>query len=484
MAKEFRESSIDQIFLLPPDIRDWLPADHRAWFIGQIVDALDINKIEKSYASQTGSGPRAYAPRTMLKILIYGYSVGVRSSRKLEIATHEQVPFRVLSAGQHPDHDTIARFRRENLKSVEDLFLQVLGLCKKAGIVKIGRLVLDGTKVKASANKTKSRTYAQLMESEAELKKQIQEALNEAEQIDQAEDKQYGEGKNDEYLPEALSTDEKRLKIIQELKKKIEVEAEIEKEKVKAEVKKRREEDQRWQEEHGEKFEGRYPQEPGVGKKPLIAESRRNPTDFDSRHMKDGQTGGFIQGYNCQAVVDEGQVIVAIQVTNQNNDKALASVMMEEVKKNIGVLPEKLTADSGYFSERELVRLEPIDSYIPPLERDKGKRLIPTNDGKKITMTEAMKIKLQTPEAKALYKRRKCIVEPVFGQIKEAQMFRSFLLRGIEKVTVEWNLVAMCHNLNKLFRAQSAEVKEGSSIFFKNGTAFLYRFLFLYRFSL
>ena len=184
----------------------------------------------------------------MLKILIYGYSVGVRSSRKLELATHEQVPFRVLSAGQHPDHDTLARFRRENLKWVETLFLQVLGLCKKTGIVKIGRLILDGTKVKASANKTKSRTYAQVVKSEAKLKRQIQEALREAEQVDQEEDKQHGQGKNDEYLPEKLSTDEKRLKIIQELKKKIEIKVELEKEKIKAEVKKRREEDRQWQE--------------------------------------------------------------------------------------------------------------------------------------------------------------------------------------------------------------------------------------------
>ncbi len=455
MAKEFRECGIDQMFLLPPDIREWLPEGHRAWFISQTVDALDISRMEQSYWSKTGAGPRAYAPRMMLKLLIYGYSVGLRSSRKLEVATHEQVAFRVLSAGQHPDHDTIASFRKENLSEVQGLFLQILGICKKAGLVKMGRLVLDGTKVKASANKSKSRTYQQLNESEAELKIQVREALEEAERIDAEEDELYGKGKTEEYLPEELATHEKRLKVIEALKKKIEAEAESEKQRIKAEVIKRREEDRQWKEKTGEKFEGRYPQEPGVGKKSLIAESRRNPTDFDSRNMKESQTGGFIQGYNCQAVVDEGQIIIATQVTNQNNDKGLASVMMEQVKENTGELPEKLSADSGYFSERDLVRLDAIDCYIPPLERDKGKRLITAGD-EKITITEAMRRKLQTLEGETLYRKRKSIIEPVFGQIKETQSFRSFCLRGIEKVTAEWGLVAMCHNLNKLFRAQSA----------------------------
>jgi transposase len=454
MAREFRESNIEQMYLLPPDIREWLPQKHRAWFVSQTVEALDLTRMEEKYQSKSGAGPRAYAPATMLKVLVYWYCVGVRSSRKLELATHEQVAFRVLSAGQHPDHDTIARFRRENLGEIEGLFLQVLGLCKKAGLVKLGRVVLDGTKIKASANKSKSRTYEQLNKSEEDLKRQIREALEDAERIDQEEDELYGKGKTEEYLPEELASYEKRAELIKELKKKIEEEAVLEKEKVREEVKKRREEDKQWELDTGQKFEGRYPQEPGVGKKPLISESRRNPTDFDSRIMKENRTGGFIQGYNCQAVVDENQIIIAVKVTNQNNDKALAPVMMEEVRKNTGELPQNLSADSGYFGERDIVRLAPIDCYIPPLEKDKGKRLVEIGD-KKITLTEAMKQKLQTSDGKEFYRKRKSTIEPVFGQIKESQFFRAFLLRGMKKVAAEWNLVAMCHNLIKLFRAQS-----------------------------
>jgi transposase len=455
MAKEFREYSMDQMFLLPPDIREWLPSDHRAWFVSQVVDDLNLSHIESKYQSATGSGPRAYAPRMMLKVLLYGYCVGIRSSRKLERATVEYVAFRVLSGGQHPDHDTIASFRREHLAEVEDLFIQVLGLCKKAGLLKLGHLVLDGTKLKASANKSKSRTYDQLNESELELSKKIREMLEEAERIDQAEDKIYGKGKREEDLPEALNNDEKRLRKIRELKRQIEEESQQEREKVKAENLRRREEDEKWVERTGQKIEKRYPQEPGVGNKPLISEARRNPTDFDSRVMKENQTGGFIQGYNCQAVVTEDQIIVVAEATSHNNDKNLAPLMMDKVKSITGQLPEKLSADAGYFGERDLVRLKGIDCYIPPLDRDKGKRFVWEN-GEQITLTEQMRQKLQRDDGKALYRRRKSIVEPIFGQIKEARGFRQFLLRSIEKVDAEWKLASLCHNINKLFTADLA----------------------------
>jgi transposase len=452
MAKGFRDYSMDQMFLLPPDVRDWLPSNHRAWFVSQIVDDLELGEIESKYRTETGSGPRAYSPRMMLKLLVYGYCVGVRSSRKIERATFEQVAFRVLSGEQHPDHDTIADFRRDHLKEVEGLFIQVLGFCKKAGLLKLGHLVLDGTKIKASANKSKSRSYDQVKASEEELSKKIRDMLEEAERIDREEDEVYGKGKTEEDLPPELNSDEKRLKKIRELKKQIEEEAQQEKEKIKAETLKRRAEDEKWTERTGQKIEKRYAQEPGVGKKPLISQSRRNPTDFDSRVMKENQTGGFIQGYNCQAVVDENQIIVVAEATNQNNDKALAPAMMDKVYEITGEKPEKLSADSGYFGERDLARLEGIDCYIPPLERDKGKRLIVEN-GENITLTEQMKRKLQGSEGKAFYSKRKTIVEPVFGQVKETQNFRQFLLRGLEKVNGEWKLVSLCHNLNKLFRA-------------------------------
>jgi transposase len=452
MARSFREYTIDQMYLLPPDVRDWLPEKHRAWFVSETIDSLDISKIESKYKTETGTGPKAYAPRMLLKVLVYGYCVGVRSSRKLERATYEQVAFRVLSAGQHPDHDTVAAFRRENLEEVEGLFLQVLGLCKKAGLLKMGHVVLDGTKIKASANKSKSRSYQQLEETEADLRRQVREMLKDAEAIDQEEDERCGKGKQEEDLPEELWSREKRLEMIAELKKKIEAEAEVEREKVREEVKKRRAEDGEWEQRTGQKIEGRYPQEPGVGKKPLIAESRRNPTDFDSRVMKEGLTGGFIQAYNCQAVVDLNQIILVAEVTNQNNDKALAPLMMAKLEENTGEKPEVLSADSGYFGERDLVRLEGIDCYIPPLERDEGKRI----DAGGLTLTQRMKEKLKSVAGKAIYAKRKCTIEPVFGQIKETQSFRQFLLRGREKVAGEWRLIALCHNLKKLHMAQLA----------------------------
>jgi len=455
MAKEFRDYNLDQIFLLPPDIRDWLPEKHRAWFISETLDAMDFSAIEAKYISKTGSGPRAYSPRMMLKLLVYGYCVGVRSSRKLERATFEQVAFRVLSGGQNPDHDTIARFRRDHLSEVEGIFLQVLELCKTAGLSKVGNVVLDGTKIKASANKSKSRTYEQASETEAGLKKQIREILEEAEKIDQEEDVIFGKGKTEEDLPEELRTRVKRLKKIEELKNKIVEDSQREKEKIIEENKVRRHEDAQWESETGQKIEKRYPQEPGTGKKPLITESRRNPTDFDSRIMKESQTGGFIQAYNCQAVVDEQQIILVAEVTNQANDKGLAPSMMEQLKKNTNHPAEQIRADSGYFSERDLVRLKNADCYIPPLEKDKGKRIV-EKDGEKITLTEQMKRKLQEPEAKKFYSKRKTIVEPVFGQIKEAQGFRQFLLRGMKKVSAEWKLIALCHNLNKLFVSEWA----------------------------
>lgn len=445
----FRYYDFNQDFLLPPSLREWLPEEHLAYFVSDIIESLDLSDIVSSYEGKTGAGAPAMDPRMMLKLLVYGYCVGVRSSRKIERASYEDIAFRVLATDQHPDHDTIACFRERHLEALNELFVQVLRLCQEAGLVKLGYVALDGTKVKAHANKSKSRTYEQLMKSKEELEEEVEKILREAEEEDRREDEKYGRGKRGDELPEELRNPAKRLEKISQLLKKMEAEGEDERVRVEQEKRQKQKEDKEWEKETGQRVPGRYPQAPGVGKKPLITESRRNPTDFDSRIMKEQSSGGFIQAYNCQAVVDrESQVIVAQQVVNQVNDKQLAPLMMKNVQLNMGQVPRRMAADADYFSERDICTLEKsgVNCYIPPREDAQGKRLIPSG----ITITEQMRRKLSRGTGKCFYRLRKTVVEPVFGQIKERQKFRQFLLRGIDKAAGEWALVTLCHNLQKL----------------------------------
>jgi transposase len=452
MANHFRYYEVNQDLLLPPSLRDWLPEGHLAYFVSETVEQMDLSDFVSSYQSRTGKGAPATDPRMLLKLLIYGYCLGVRSSRKIEKATHENVAFRFLSADQHPDHDTIATFRVRHLEAIEGLFLQVLKLCQKAGLVKLGYVALDGTKIRASANKSKCRTYSQLMKSEEELKLLVAEMLRDAEEADRREDEKYGKHEKGDELPEALQTHEKRLKKIRELLQEIEAEAQDEKVRIAEETKLKKRDDAQWREETGQRFTGRYPQTPGVGVKAEIAESRRSPTDFDARILKEQSTGGYILGYNCQAVVDkQSQIIVAQDVVNQNNDKQLAPPMVEKVRANLDALPHRLAADADYFSERDVVKLEQqgVTCYMPPKEGANGKRF--TEDGK--TFTEAMRDRLDAGLGRAFYRLRKMLIEPVFGQIKERQDFRRFSLRSLDKAKAEWALVTLCHNLHKLHLA-------------------------------
>jgi transposase len=445
----FRYYDFNQDFLLPPSLRDWLPTGHLAYFVSDIIENLDLSDIVSDYQVKTGAGAPAMDPRLMLKLLVYGYCVGIRSSRKLERASYEDVGFRVLAAEQHPDHDTIAHFRERHIEALNQLFVQVLRLCQEAGLVKLGYVALDGTKVKAYANKSKSRTHEQLMKSKEELEQEVEKILREAQEEDERENKKYGRGKQGDELPEDLQNPTRRLEKIQQLLKKIEAEAQDEKQRVIEEKKRKQKEDEQWEEQTGQKVPARYPQVPGTGKKPEITQSRRNPTDFDSRIMKEQSSGGFIQAYNCQAAVDKSsQVIVAQQVVNQVNDKQLAPIMMKKVEQNVGELPRRLAADKDYFSERDIGALEKsgVTCYIPPTKTAKGKRR--TRSG--VTISEQMRQKLSHSTGKCFYSLRKMVVEPVFGQIKERQRFRQFLLRGIDKVAGEWALVTLCHNLQKL----------------------------------
>lgn len=443
--------------LLPPDLNDWLGEKHLARYISDVVESLDLTAVYRRYESRTGAGAPALDPRLLIKVLIYGYACGVRSSRKLEKACQEVVPFRVLSCQQSPDHDTINEFRRRHLEDVRHIFQQVLVMCQKAGLVKLAHVSLDGTKISASANKSKSRKYEQYLKSEEELREEIKQMFDEAEAIDAEEDRLYGKGNRGDELPLELQDPKKRLEFIRDQLAKMNAEAKDKKKKVEKEKEEKKREDKTWMEENGFKFERRSPTIPPTDDPGKIIKARRNPTDYDSRIMKHTQTGGYIQAYNAQALVDaSSQVIVGADVFNQPSDKQLIRPMLEVLRENTGGnLPTFLSADNGYFSERDVVYVERqgIDPYIPPTEKDLGKRFIMVGR-KKMTVTQFMREKLRSKTGRSIYKLRKTVAEPVFGQIKSARGFNRFLLRGLHKVRSEWQLAALAHNLCKLHLAR------------------------------
>lgn len=454
MARNFRSYNINQPLLFESNPRDWLPDGHIAFFISDIVESMDLSFIYNSYRMKAGRP--AYDPRLMLKLLIYGYSKGVRSSRAIERATVDDVAFRVLAANNHPDHDSIAEFRRRHLEAFHAIFLNVLDLCGKAGLLKCNHVSLDGTKVKANAKKSKSRKYPELLKSREELEFEVQMIIDQAEEIDRTEDKLYGKGKRGDEIPPELKNKKKRKALIDRLVAEIEKEAKAKVKEYPSKKEEMKKEDDEWMAETGLKFERRPPKNPTGKPVEKIIESRRNPTDYSSRIMKQSSTGGYIQGYNCQAAVDvESQVIVAADVFNQTNDKGLSRPMLDQSIKNTESVPQQFSADNGYYSERDIVWLEKksVDPYIPPTEDSKGKRRIKTPDGVK-TVTDCMREKLKTEDGKAIYGLRKMTTEPVFGQIKEIRQFRSFLLRGLDKVKAEWQLIAVAHNIGKLHRLQ------------------------------
>jgi transposase len=441
-----------QLLLLPPDLREWLEEGHLAYFILDVVETLDLSEIFSSYDGSRGGRP-GFDPRLLVGLLLYGYCVGVRSSRKLEKATYESVPFRVLAANQHPDHATIAEFRRRHLQALSHLFVQVLRLCEKAGLVRLGHVALDGTKLRANASKHKAMSYGRMEEKIQELEAQVEELLAKAEAADQAEDAEHGKRRGDE-LPEELRFRERRLEKIRQAKEALEAEA-------RAEAQRLREEKEAKQRSRNTEPQGPEPataEAPEEEVKPA-EKAQRNFTDPDSRIMRDGATKSFEQSYNCQAAVDsQTQVIVASQVTQQANDKQQVKPLVEQIKANLnGRVPAELSADAGYFSEDNVDYLEgeKIDPYVATGRQKHGAK--PNAPQKAVsdpgTPREQMAIKLQTPMGKATYSKRKETVEPVFGQIKEARGLRRFLLRGLGCVLAEWDLICTTHNLLKLFRS-------------------------------
>ena len=454
MPRTFVAYNPNQPFLLPPDLREWLPPGHLALFISDVIDSIDLRVLLDSYEHSSDRGRPPFHPAMMLKLVIYGYCMGKRSSRKIERATYEEIPYRVLAANQHPDHDSIAEFRKRHLVAAKALFVQVLLLCAKAGLVKLGHVSLDGSKIKANASKHKAMSYGRMCETERRLQAEVEQLLAEAAAADARE---VGEPRVGEEVPVELRRREERLAKIREAKAALEAEA---RERALAEQREREAAERT----SGRKRPGRKPHDGGdaSGAKP-DAKAQRNFTDPDSRIMKDGASKAFEQAYNSQIVVDShAQVIVATNVTQAANDKQQLVPMLEQVKVNVGRLPERASADAGYFSEAAVTTeaVKDVDLYVATERHRHGAECelsSPSRD-EALTAKEQMRAKLRTPQGKAVYGRRKVIVEPVFGQLKEIQGFRRFLLRGHANVSGEWLIACLCHNLLKLFRAQPCPV--------------------------
>jgi transposase len=457
MSKTFRTYSPDQQLLLPPSLRDWLPEGHLALFVSDVVDVLDLSAIFETYEQGDGRGMPPYHPTMMVKLLVYAYCVGKPSSRKIERATYDEVPYRVLSADQHPDHDSIAAFRKRHLQALALIFFQVLEMARQLGLVKLGHVALDGTKVKANASKHKAMSYQRMGETERRLEQEIAALLATAEQADDEEDAEYGKGRRGDELPAELQRRTKRLEKIREAKAALEQQA---RERAKAEgVEARRKLAERAakEAETGKKTAGRAPQVPDPETAEPGPKEQRNFTDPESRIMVDGASKGFEQCYNAQAAVDaENQIIVAADVTQQTNDKRQLVPMMQKVRENMGQMPQKTSADAGYFSQEAVTHpdLAATDLHVPPDRQKHGQPLPnPPEDTETASVADQMRRKLAAPAGREVYKMRKAIVEPVFGQTKEARGFRRFSFRGLENVNAEWLLVCATHNLLKIFRS-------------------------------
>ena len=463
VSKSFRTCDLNQPFLLPPSLQEWLPENHLARFIAELMDVLDLSKIYGFYGRRDGRGKAAYHPVMMVRVLLYGYCVGVMSSRRMERASYEDVAFRYLSADQHPDHDTIADFRRQHLPVLAQLFTQVLELCNKAGLVKLGHVAIDGTKVQANASKHKAMSYDRMEEKEKQLKAEVERLLAQAAETDAAEDALYGKGNRGDELTGELARRESRLKKIAEAKAALEREARERAGAAKKAAEEKQEERRKKEEAQGRKFGGRPPQIPDPEQARPEPTAQRNFTDPESRIMPDGaHKGSFVQAYNAQIAVDEvAQIIVAAELTQESNDKRQLAPMLERVEQNLGARPVAATADAGYFSEEQVndERVKGIDLYIATGKQKHGQpEPAAATDPREPaaesdSAAEKMKQKLKTETGQAMYRMRKAIVEPVFGQIKAARGIRAFLLRGLEQTQAEWKLICATHNLLKLFRA-------------------------------
>lgn len=453
MGKTYRPWSPNQQYLLPPSVQDWLPGNDLVYFLLDTVNELDISAIIRVYEQETRGFP-PFHPRMMVALLLYSYCRGIFSSRKIMHACQERLSFKVIVGDDTPNFRTISDFRKLHLAKLQQLFVQVLQLCREAGLVKLGHIALDGTKVKANASRHKAMSYGRMKQEEKRLTEEIKQLLERAESIDEQEDAAYGVDCRGDELPEELSRRQSRLKRIQEAKKALEAKARA----AAAEARKQQEE----QDAHNADKPKRGRRRKAVSEVP--ADNKQyNFTDPESSIMK-ANNKGWDQCGNAQAAVDsKNQIIVACDVTNESNDKQQFVPLLEQAEENIG--DDKtiisVSADSGYFSETnvEFAEDRKIDPYIatnrikhsdPVIKSPRGR---PPQD---LTAQQKMARKLRTKKGRETYSKRKCIVEPVFGQVKRTRGFIQFSLRGLEKMRGEWVLVCLTHNLLKLFRTKYA----------------------------
>jgi len=437
MSKTFRDWSLDQTLLLPPSVHDFVPAGHLSRFIVALVtEELDLSAIMASYKGEKGQPP--YHPAMMVALLLYAYAVGIYSSRRVARACAERVDFMAIVAFDAPDFRTISEFRRRHLTALAGLFVQVLKLCERAGLVKLGHVALDGTKIKANASKHKAMSYERMKKREAELQAEVDGWLKAAEAADAAEDKAFGADKRGDEMPDWVADKQARLAKIREAKAELEAEA-----KAKAAA---------------ERATGEKKDEPHTGRKAAPpsdapeAKTQRNFTDPESRVLK--TKDGYIQGYNAQAAVDaEAQVIVAHTLSNNGSDQAQFAPLLDGIKANLGRNPHEASADAGYCSAANLRTLSRrrIKGYIATGRQKHGAKSAATQRRTKSgSLLARMTTRLKCAGHRSRYRLRKQVVEPVFGQIKQARGFRQFLLRGIEKAKAEWAMICIAHNLRKL----------------------------------
>jgi transposase len=496
--KTFRPWQPEQTTLLPPSPREWLAQDHQVYFLLDLVDELDLSEILIPALAKDPRGEKGFDPRMMMMLLLYAYCVGIVSSRKIERACYEDLAFRVLTGNQQPDHSRISEFRRRNLDALKDLFVQILRLCQKAGMVSLGHVALDGTKVQANASKHKAMSHERMLRAEKELEKEINALIRKAEILDAQEDKRYGKGKLGSDLPEELRHKQSRLERIRQARKEMEAEtaaaaARQREEEAKAAVAKAAAAQQAEapiaeQAELNKKAEAAAAKardaidhaikaaeiagvevdleslaadampRRGLARKAdgiPTAKTQRNFTDPDSHLMQ--SSGTYLQGYNCQLAVDsDHQVIVALGVSNQPPDVEHLEPMIERIASYAGALPDVMTMDAGFWSEDNAKACadQGIDAYIATGRLPHGKPPPPKRGPlpKDADERTRMARKLRSKKGSGIYAQRKAIVEPVNGQIKEGRGLRRFLLRGLEKVDCEWHLIAATHNLLKLFR--------------------------------
>lgn len=446
-TRMFRPYDPEELWLLPPSPRDWLPEDHLAYFLSDLVEELNLAPILATYGSVTRGTP-PYHPQLLVKVLLYAYAVGIPASRQIARKLEEDVAFRVLAANQRPDFRTLSDFRKQHLSALAELFVQVLQLCQRAGLVTLGHIALDGTKVKANASKHKAMSYGRMVTDEARLQAEVTALLTEAEAADARDDVAYGPTRRGDELPAELARREQRLHTIRAAKAVLEQEAQAE-----AALK-------RAAQGTGvpdRPRRGRPPQPPRSEPHP---KAQRNFTDPESRIMPASNAkGSVVQGYNCQAAVDaRTQIIVAADVTDEANDKQQAQPMLTQAVANTGQVPRIASMDTGYFSEVNVTALTALGCLplVPPDRQLHSQARPAAPRGRppmSLSVADRMRRTLRTHRGRRLYARRKAIVEPVFGQIKQGRGYRQFLLRGLRQVRGEWALICTTHNMLKLWSA-------------------------------